>query len=163
MEARIKNYKFIRENYDGELPWVRIADLGKLELKRPIVLLNGCFDLLHSGHMKTIFHARKKAKTLICAMDSDEMVAKAKVGRPILSWVERATTLGFMPIDYLVEIHDNDEFLELVKVVQPDYRVKGAEYRDIPSRIPNTPTLFIRDGGIRTTEIIRRINESKVN
>ncbi len=160
--SRIKNYRLAKENHDGELPWVRINDFQKLlpRLKRPIVLLNGCFDLLHSGHMKTIFHSRRHAKTLVCALDSDQMVASSKPGRPILSWIERATSLGYMPIDYLTEINSNEEFLKLVELLKPDLRVKGAEYRDKPSRIPEVPCLFIHDSGMRTSEIIRRVKDA---
>ena len=139
---------------------MRIEDFAKLKLKKPVVLLNGCFDLLHSGHMKTIFHARKHAKTLVCALDSDAKVAASKPGRPILSWIERATSLGYMPIDYLVEINGNEEFCRLVELVQPDLRVLGAEYREAPSRIPDIPALFVHDSGIRTSEIIRRIKDA---
>src|SRR5229473_2325021 len=128
--SRITNYKFVKETHQGELPWVRIADLAKMKLKHPVVLLNGCFDLLHSGHMKVIFHSRRHAKTLICALDSDAMVAAKKPGRPILSWIERATSLGYMPIDYLVEINGAEELSELVEIVSPDLRVKGSEYRE---------------------------------
>lgn len=129
-------------------------------MKRPIVLLNGCFDLLHAGHFKTIFHSRKHAKTLVCALDSDQMIASLKPGRPILSWIERATSLGYFPIDYLVEINSNEEFLKLVEILKPDLRVKGAEYRDKGSRIPEVPCLFIHDSGMRTSEIIRRIKNA---
>ena len=159
--SRITNYKFVKETHQGELPWVRIADLAKMKLKHPVVLLNGCFDLLHSGHMKVIFHARRHAKTLICAMDSDALTNLNKPGRPINSWVERATALGYMPIDYLVEINTSKEFVELVEAIKPDLRVKGAEYREHLSRIQDVPTLFVRDGGIRTSEIVRRIKNAK--
>ena len=158
--ARIKNYRLAKENYHGELPWVRVEDFAKLKLKRPIVLLNGAFDLLHSGHMKAIFHSRRHAKTLVCALDSDAKVAASKPGRPILSWIERATSLGYMPIDYLVEINSNEEFVKLVEILKPDLRVLGAEYREHNSRIPDVPALFIHDSGIRTSEIVRRIKDA---
>jgi len=161
--ARIKNYRLAKENYDGELPWVRIADFEKLKLKRPIVLLNGSFDLLHSGHMKVIFNARRHGKTLVVALDSDQKVAARKPGKPICSWIERATSLGFMPVDYLVEINNDEEFVKLVNTVKPDLRVLGAEYRDKPSRIPEVPALFIHDAGVHTSEIVRRIENARSN
>jgi cytidyltransferase-like protein len=161
-EARIKNYKFVKESREEGLEWVRIEALKYLDLKRPVVLLNGCFDLLHSGHMKVIFHARKHGKTLICALDSDDMVAAKKPGHPVLSWIERAVSLGFMPIDYLVEVNSDEEFKQLVKVVKPDLRVRGAEYKDKPSRTPGIPSLLVHDSGLRTSAIIERIvNASK--
>jgi cytidyltransferase-like protein len=158
--SRIKNYRLAKENYQGELPWLRIEAFAKLKLKRPVVLLNGSFDLLHSGHMKNIFHARKHAKTLVCALDSDAKVARCKPGRPILSWIERATSLGYMPLDYLVEINGDEEFCRLVELIQPDLRVLGAEYRSATSRIPDVPALYVHQSGMRTSEIIRRINNA---
>jgi bifunctional ADP-heptose synthase (sugar kinase/adenylyltransferase) len=110
--------------------------------------------------MKVIATARKKAKTLVCAMDSDELVRKQKgLGRPILSWIERAAAMNYMPIDYLVEIESPREFNHLVSVLKPDLRVQGADYVNVPSRHPSVPKLFVRDGGMRTSEIIRRIND----
>lgn len=157
--ARIRNYRLAKENYSNELPWVRIEDFEKMKLKRPLVLLNGCFDLLHAGHMKVIFHARRHGKTVVLALDSDQRLAALKPGRPILNWIERATSLGYMPLDYIVEINSDKEFLQLVNILKPDLRVKGAEYRDKPSRIPEVPCLFVHDSGIRTSEIIRRIKD----
>jgi cytidyltransferase-like protein len=158
--ARISNYRLAKENHDGELPWVRVEDFAKLHLKRPVVLVNGCFDLLHAGHWKTIFHARKHGKTVVIAMDSDRLVGEKKPGRPIMTWVERATALGYTPADYLVEIDNDKEFLRLVELLKPDLRVKGAEYREEASRIPEVPCLFIHESGMRTSEVIRRIKNA---
>lgn len=157
-------FKFAKEDCSGELPWVRVEDFAKLRLKHPVVLINGSFDLLHHSHMKLIYHARKHGKTLICAMDGDEMVASKKPGRPIMTWVERATALGYMPIDYLVEIENDAAFKRLVELLKPDLRVQGAEYREKKvSRIPEVPSLLIHDSGIRTTKIIERIKNARTN
>jgi cytidyltransferase-like protein len=157
---RIKQFTYSRANYEEELEWSRVEDFVGHSLPRPLVLVNGSFDLLHSGHMKVIATARKKAKTLVCAMDSDELVRKQKgLGRPILSWIERAAAMNYMPIDYLVEIESPREFNHLVSVLKPDLRVQGADYVNVPSRHPSVPKLFVRDGGMRTSEIIRRIND----
>ena len=160
LPQRIKNYRLAKENHDLELPWVRVEDFARLKLKHPIILLNGVFDLLHSGHMKNIFHARKHGKTVVLALDSDRLVGEMKPGRPLLTWIERATSLGYMPLDYLVEIDSNKEFVRLVELLKPDLRVKGAEYREKPSRIPEVPCLFIHDSGMRTSEIIKRIKNA---
>src|SRR5579859_555329 len=152
----IKNFKFAKEP-ELDPPWVRIEDLAKIKLKRPLVLLNGTFDLLHSGHMKLFYHAQKKGKTIIVAMDSDAMVAGKKPGRPIQTWVERATAFRFLPIDYLVEINNDEEFIRLVKVIAPDLRIRGAEFRDNKSRCPDIPCLYVHDSGQRTSDIVKRI------
>jgi cytidyltransferase-like protein len=159
---RIKNYNFhVRERNREmeELPWTRVGDFLEMDLPRPIVLINGCFDLLHSGHMKVIFAARDRAETLICAMDSDRRVSANKgAGRPIMSWIERAVALNFMPIDYLVEIDTDREFKSLVSIVKPDLRVQGGDHETTISRV-STPKMFVRNWGMRTSTLVRRCQE----
>src|SRR6478609_7363304 len=118
-----------------EMPWIRVPAMGRIELPRPVVLVNGAFDLLHAGHAKLIFAARDQAKTLVCALDSDDKVSMEKgVGRPIQTYIERATMLGFMPIDVLVEVGSAKEMHRLIAALRPDLRVQGAEYASRPTR-----------------------------
>lgn len=159
---RLLNYKRIieRSKPEDELQWLRIPGIDKLSLPRPVVLVNGAFDLLHAGHMRIIFEARKRAATLVCALDGDEKIAQEKgIGRPILSFVERATALQYMPVDYLVEIDSAEDFKKLMKLLNPDLRVQGVDYANKPGRFPHIPKVFIRDTGIRTSEIIKRCKE----
>lgn len=151
-----------RSTDETELPWVRPADLAKLDLPRPVVLVNGVFDLLHSGHLKLLFAARSKAATVVCGLESDNRARKAKgEGRPILNWIERATALAYTPIDYLVEIDNEGDMKRLVAAISPDLRVQSEEYKGKPSRFPTIPKLLVRLGkGMSTTEIIRRINDT---
>lgn len=154
--ARMRNYFIARERLSEELSWSRIEDLK--DLKRPVVLVNGSFDVLHSGHMKLIFAARKRAGTLVVAMDSDRRVRELKGStRPIQLWSERATSLQYMPVDHLVEIDSNEEFLRLVEAIQPDLRVMGADYIGHRSRVPGIKTMYVRGTGMRTSYIVDRI------
>jgi bifunctional ADP-heptose synthase (sugar kinase/adenylyltransferase) len=167
-ERRIKNYFWVRERNPDELEWVRAQSFDGADLPRPLVLINGCWDILHAGHMRLIFAAREKAGdrgTLVCAMDSDRMVRSAKqregaAPRPILSWIERAASLNYMPIDYLVEIDTADEFRTLVALLKPDLRVQGADRIDTVTRFPWLRKAFVRSGSIHTSEIIRRCRET---
>ena len=165
LAPRFKNYFRSKSRYkeSDELPWVRIGGLSKLELPRPIVLINGAFDLLHASHMRLIAEARTRGETLVCALDSDDRVKASKgPSRPIMSFIERATTLGYMPIDYLVEIDSDREFLLLLQAIRPDLRVQGDDYRRHTSKYPEFRKLFVRDSGLRTSAIIERIlNASK--
>jgi len=114
--------------------------------------------------MRIIFEARRKAETLVCALDGDEKILGEKgEGRPIFSFVERATALQYMPIDYLVEVGSADEFRRLIKLLQPDLRVQGYDYANKPGRFPHIPRVFVRDQGIRTSEIIKRCQEAYDN
>lgn len=157
LPSRISTYYVARERDEFELPWVRVADLATLDLPRPVVVVNGAFDLLHAGHMKVIFAARKRAGTLIVAMDSDERAARKGPDRPILRYPERARALEFMPVDYLVEIESDRDLGRLLATVHADLRVQGFDHRDHPSKFPQYPKCFVRNGAMRTSKIVERI------
>jgi cytidyltransferase-like protein len=163
LPARIRNYTFAQQRQKEvfQLPWVRPEDLSGKELPKPVVVINGVFDLLHSSHMRLIFAAREKAGTLICAMDSDRLVKKHKGQyRPIMSWPERYAAMSYMPVDYIVEIDDDRDFQRLMATVKPDIRFQGVDHAGQFSRASGIPKVFIREGKIRTSEIIRRCAES---
>lgn len=160
---RVKNYSFARASVEEELEWMRPEDFEDHDLPRPLILCNGSFDILHAGHMRLLFTARAHAPrgTVVVAMDSDALVKrnKPKADRPKMSWVERATTLGYMPIDYLVEIDNKRDMDLLVRNLKPDLRVQGADYRGKDTRYPSVPKLYVRRGGMSTSEIIRRCQQ----
>lgn len=159
---RIRNFRYIADR--DELPWLRPSDFKHLELESPIVLVNGAFDLLHSGHWKIIQRARRNASTLVCALDSDERVARKDPRRPIQTYIERATMLGYTPLDYIVEIDSDKDMYELVCNLKPDLRVQGPEYRKSDSKYPWVPKVYVsglnKSGermGMSTSKIINRI------
>lgn len=159
---RISNFSYISER--DELPWLRPEDFRPLDLPRPIVLINGSFDLLHSGHWKIITRARRRAATLVCALDSDARAARKDPLRPIQTYVERATMLAYTPLDYLCEIESDRDMLHLIYALKPDLRVQGSDYRNEPSKYPWIPKAYIsgitRSGarlGMSTTKIITRV------
>jgi cytidyltransferase-like protein len=152
-----QNSRFAKELGDIDPPWVRVEDFARLKIKHPVVIINGTFDILHSGHIKLVAHARKHGKTVVVAIDSDALVGTKKPGRPYLSWIERAVAFRFLPVDYIVEIESDGDFKRLVELSKPDLRVRGAEYADKPSRIPDIPSLYIHDIGIHSSELVRRI------
>lgn len=162
--ARLTNFIYVSER--DELPWLRPEDFRDLDLPRPVVLINGAFDLLHSGHWKLISRARQKAGTLICALDSDERVSRKDPRRPIQTYIERATMLGYTPVDYLCEIETDRDIYSLIRATRPDLRVQGPEYRNAPSKYPWVPKAYVsglgRTGdriGMATSKIISRIME----
>lgn len=145
--------------------WARPADFSHLQLARPVVLCNGAFDLLHFGHMRVLWQAKLRSRTLVVALDSDYRVHTAKgVGRPVMTYVERATTLAYMQPDYIVEIGSEADMKELVAVLRPDFRVQGADYLDKPTRFPKVRRLFVRrgEGDMSSSDIVRRCHEVPV-
>jgi rfaE bifunctional protein nucleotidyltransferase chain/domain len=136
-----------------------------------IVFTNGVFDLLHAGHVSYLRHARSLGDVLIVGLNSDRSVRANKgPGRPITPEAERAEILeALTPVDAVV-IFDDETPLDLIKALQPDVLVKGADWgddaivgRDIVEqrgglvvRVPLAP-------GRSTSAIIRKIIASRAD
>lgn len=99
------------------------------QLGRRIVFTNGCFDLLHVGHVKYLQKARNLGDLLILGLNSDESIRRLKgPKRPLISEEERAHLLAALKcVDYVV-VFDEDTPLELIRVLRPDILVKGGDY-----------------------------------
>ncbi|HEY2946499.1 MAG TPA: adenylyltransferase/cytidyltransferase family protein [Vicinamibacteria bacterium] len=102
----------------------RWRDEGRL-----LVLTNGCFDLLHPGHVALLEAARAQGDVLVVAINSDRSVRRIKgKGRPLVPEAERAETLlALEPVDRVV-VYDEPTPLEVVKALVPDVLVKGADW-----------------------------------
>jgi D-beta-D-heptose 7-phosphate kinase/D-beta-D-heptose 1-phosphate adenosyltransferase len=137
---------------------------GLKEQGRKIVFTNGCFDLLHAGHVRYLQKAKNLGDILVLGLNSDKSVSKIKPGRPITSQEQRAEVLSaLLVIDYIT-IFDEETPYELIKYLQPDVLVKGADWKpdeivgnDIVKEVHTIP--FVQ--GISTSEIIRKIQELK--
>jgi len=89
---------------------------------------NGCFDILHRGHIETLKFAKSKAEKLIVAVNTDESVARLKPGRPINSLTNRMAVLANLEcVDYIVPFGEDTPY-ELIKKLKPDVLVKGEPY-----------------------------------
>jgi D-beta-D-heptose 7-phosphate kinase / D-beta-D-heptose 1-phosphate adenosyltransferase len=94
-----------------------------------VVLTNGCFDLLHIGHITVLEQARRFGDRLIVAINSDASVSSLKgPNRPIVSQQERARVLAALAAVNAVVIFDEPTPLELIEAVRPDVLVKGGDY-----------------------------------
>ncbi len=147
-----------------------IAAGGIPSAARPLTHINGVFDLVHASHMRLIATARRgqgktgglKTRTLVATMDSDRMVREKKgAGRPILSWVERASCLQYLGVDYLIEIDSDEEYRGVVLALKPDLLVTGGDKVALPNAFPQFLSMVVRDHGMRTSEIVRRCKEKK--
>jgi D-beta-D-heptose 7-phosphate kinase / D-beta-D-heptose 1-phosphate adenosyltransferase len=95
-----------------------------------IVFTNGCFDLLHSGHLSLLESAAKLGDVLVLAINSDESVRRLKgAERPLVPQAERAALLAALSFVGAVTIFDEDTPLETLQAVRPHVLVKGADYR----------------------------------
>jgi D-beta-D-heptose 7-phosphate kinase / D-beta-D-heptose 1-phosphate adenosyltransferase len=96
---------------------------------RRIGFTNGCFDLLHRGHIRLLAQARAACDLLIVGLNSDASTRRLKGhGRPINPVGGRAEVLAALEAVDLVVVFDSDTPLELIKRVRPDVLVKGADY-----------------------------------
>ena len=111
---------------------VEIAKLSqKLKLKgKKIVFTNGCFDLLHAGHISYLETAKNFGDILILGLNSDRSVTSLKgMGRPINLEGDRAYILAALEVVDYVVIFDEDTPYELIKSIEPHILVKGGDYR----------------------------------
>jgi D-beta-D-heptose 7-phosphate kinase/D-beta-D-heptose 1-phosphate adenosyltransferase len=119
---RLQGKVFSREELLERIDWWRMQN-------RRIVFTNGCFDLLHVGHVSLLRETAKHGDVLIVAINSDASVRRLKgEGRPLITASERAAVLAALQsVDAVVEF-DEDTPLELLKQIQPDVLAKGADY-----------------------------------
>jgi D-beta-D-heptose 7-phosphate kinase/D-beta-D-heptose 1-phosphate adenosyltransferase len=94
-----------------------------------VVFTNGCFDLLHSGHIDLLRQSRAMGDVLVVAINSDTSVKRLKgPNRPIIPEQERAQLLDSLEMVDFVCIFENDTPLEAILLIHPDVLVKGADW-----------------------------------
>jgi rfaE bifunctional protein nucleotidyltransferase chain/domain len=97
--------------------------------RKKIVFTNGCFDLLHPGHIRYLSQARQLGDALIVGLNSDRSVRELKGGnRPILNQQERAQVLSGLESVTFVTLFDEDTPLGLITTIMPDVLVKGGDW-----------------------------------
>lgn len=98
---------------------------------RRVVFTNGCFDLLHLGHIELLEAARSHGDVLVVGINSDDSVRRLKgEERPILTERERARILAALEAVSFVCVFDEDTPLETIRRLRPDVLVKGADWKD---------------------------------
>lgn len=107
-----------------------IEKIQKLSQKKNVVFTNGCFDILHSGHIKNLQFARNQGDLLVVGLNSDASIKRLKgETRPINDIIERSTILSlFEFVDYII-IFEEDSPLSILKEMKPKILVKGSEYK----------------------------------
>ncbi len=147
-----------REELKGRLKKLRAR--GKR-----IVFTNGCFDILHRGHLECLRQAKELGDTLVVGVNTDASVRRLKgEGRPYVGEEDRVALLSALePVDYVCKFHE-DTPLELIRELRPDVLIKGEDYK--ASEVVGATEVRSWGGevrlirlvpGISTTEIVRRI------
>ena len=114
---------------------------------RTVAFANGCFDVLHVGHVRYLADAKAQADRLIVAINDDDSVRALKgEGRPILGAADRAEVLGALEsVDYVVLFPDPD-VNRLLRLLQPDVHCKGTDYTT--ETVPERDTVLAYGGRI---------------
>jgi rfaE bifunctional protein nucleotidyltransferase chain/domain len=137
---------------------------------RTVAFTNGCFDLLHPGHVAYLEQARSLGDALIVGVNTDDSVQRLikGPGRPVTPEADRARVLAALTCVDRVVLFPEDTPLELITVLQPDVLVKGGDYQ--LSEIVGREVVEARGGrvlalpfveGYSTTELLRRIRSGK--
>jgi rfaE bifunctional protein nucleotidyltransferase chain/domain len=130
-------------------------------LNNKIVFTNGCFDILHRGHIEYLSQARDKGAVLIIGLNSDASIKRIKgEGRPVQDEMSRALILASLRIVDAVVLFDEDTPLELIQFVQPDVLVKGGDYTE--ETIVGADAVKANGGEVVTIPIVEGYSTSKI-
>lgn len=119
-----------------------------------IVFTNGCFDILHLGHVELLAQCRTYGDYVILGLNSDASVKRLKgETRPINDQIARAAVLAALSFVDAVVIFDEDTPLELIKIIQPDVLVKGGDYE--ADKVVGADVIRQRGGEVRIVPIVQ--------
>ena len=155
----------------------KILGLDKIEQKikslkkigKRIVFTNGCFDLLHTGHLHVLKEAKKHGDILVVALNTDASVKRFKGdSRPIKKLEERIALMAALEIVDFVTIFDQDTPYELIKFLKPDVLVKGGDYQkeeiagaDIVQANGGEVVIIDYKNGYSTTNLIKAMGREQ--
>jgi D-beta-D-heptose 7-phosphate kinase/D-beta-D-heptose 1-phosphate adenosyltransferase len=129
---------------------------------KKVVFTNGCFDIIHLGHVRYLRDAKALGDVLVIGLNSDKSVSRIKPGRPINPEGHRAEILSSLEMVDYVTLFDEETPYELIKLLKPDVLVKGGDWKkedivgsDIAKETRSLP--YVR--GISTTKLIEKIKK----
>jgi len=123
--------KMNRPIIPAEVSWDGIVEPDDLlDRDFKLVFTNGCFDILHKGHLQTLRFAKEKGDKLVVALNTDESVRRLKgEDRPVKPLEQRMAVVAALDcVDFVVSFSENTP-LELIQKIRPEVLVKGADYR----------------------------------
>ena len=138
------------------------------ETNQTVVFTNGCFDLLHPGHIKLLQAAAVQGDRLVVGLNSDSSVARLKgPQRPVLPQSDRAAILAALESVDLVIVFDEDTPLRLIERIRPDILVKGGDYagkqvvgREVVEGAGGKVVLVDLEKGLSTTRLLEAIKKT---
>ncbi len=143
IQAKILN----RKKLENQLAVWRFKD-------KKIVFTNGCFDLLHLGHIDYLSKAKDQGDVLIVGVNTDASVQRLKgENRPVTDEVSRSTIMASLQFVSAVVLFDEDTPYDLIQQVQPDVLVKGSDYK--PEDIVGYDVVKAKGGEIVTIDFLK--------
>jgi len=131
------------------------------EKGKKIVFTNGCFDILHRGHVRYLFEAKALGDVLVVGLNSDLSVKGIKGDtRPIQDEVSRAEILASLSFVDVVILFDEETPLRLILALEPDILVKGGDWR--PEEIVGSKEVTQRGGVVRTIQYLPQYSTTKL-
>ena len=129
--------------------------------KKKVVFTNGCFDIIHAGHIDYLNKAKALGDILMVGLNTDDSVKKIKGDkRPIINQDERAEIISNLkPVDYVV-FFDEDTPAELINKLVPDILIKGADWKI--DEIAGGETVIANGGEVKTIEFVNDQSTSKI-
>ena len=128
-----------------------------------VVFTNGCFDILHAGHVSVLEFSRSKGDVLVVGLNSDASVRRLKgPTRPINSQADRALVLAALESVSAVCVFNEDTPYNLIKLVRPDVLVKGGDYKPteiVGREFAKKVVRFALLKGRSTTNIIKKVSK----
>jgi len=150
----IKSKIFDRDELERNLAFWRFKNCK-------IVFTNGCFDVLHRGHVEYLAQARDKGDVLIVGLNTDTSVRRLKGdNRPINPQEARAMVLAALFFVDAVVLFDEDTPYELIKTIQPDVLIKGADYK--PENIVGYDIVTAKGGTVETVNLVEGFSSTGI-
>ena len=131
------------------------------KLPRPLVFTNGCFDILHRGHVTYLAQARALGASMVLALNTDASVKRQGKGddRPINSLANRAAVAAALASVDLVTWFDSDTPADLIAQVQPDVLVKGGDWQ--PENIVGAAETLARGGSVHSIPFLHQTSTTQ--
>jgi len=128
---------------------------------KKLVFTNGCFDILHRGHIEYLYQASLLGDVLILGLNTDNSVKQLKgSSRPLVDQESRAIVLSAMQFIDIVVFFDEDTPYNLIKKVQPDVLVKGGDYKE--EDIVGYDIVMQKGGEVKTIPFIKGFSTTQI-
>ena len=135
--------------------------------KKVVGFTCGAFDILHAGHAMMLKEAKESCDYLIVGVQGDPSIDRPGKNSPVQTYTERQTMVSAIKwVDEIVLYNTEAELLELLKKLQPDVRIIGADWKGKPYTGYNLPMKVVfnsRDHGYSTSELRQRIMTAELN